>query len=210
MRLLDKGKYKSFVRDNNDDENVIDEVITRQIYTIEPEWFNGGIIIDIGANIGTFCIPNSKYAEVWAFEPNPSTYNVLEANVGLNKANVKIFNYGFGNSKFSKINNRGGSSSVIPELKDFFGEPTDREFDCDIKDISELQFGHCNLMKIDCEGSEYDILENMPNEMWIKIDRMIIEFHPFHNDKRQSYVNEILNHHYHQVKRIGNVWYFWN
>ena len=32
-------------------------------------------------------------------------------------------------------------------------------------------------MKLDCEGSEYQIIESIPKEYFLKIDKMIIEYH---------------------------------
>ena len=36
---------------------------------------------------------------------------------------------------------------------------------------------HCNFLKLDCEGSEYEIIRHLPSEYFQKIDKMIIEYH---------------------------------
>ena len=35
----------------------------------------------------------------------------------------------------------------------------------------------CDLLKIDCEGSEYEIIDSLPSNYFDKIDKMIIEYH---------------------------------
>ena len=36
---------------------------------------------------------------------------------------------------------------------------------------------HCNFLKLDWEGSEYEIIRHLPSEYFQKIDKMIIEYH---------------------------------
>ena len=50
-------------------------------------------IIDIGANIGTICIPAIKrglFETAIAFEPDPYNFNLLQANILINNVNNKI------------------------------------------------------------------------------------------------------------------------
>ena len=35
----------------------------------------------------------------------------------------------------------------------------------------------CNLLKLDCEGSEYEIINSLPDSYFSMIDKMIIEYH---------------------------------
>ena len=35
----------------------------------------------------------------------------------------------------------------------------------------------CNLLKLDCEGSEYEIINSLPDNYFSMIDKMIIEYH---------------------------------
>lgn len=45
----------------------------------------GDVFIDVGANIGSYSIFAASYgAEVYSFEPVPSTFELLERNIGLN------------------------------------------------------------------------------------------------------------------------------
>jgi amino acid adenylation domain-containing protein/FkbM family methyltransferase len=61
---------------------------------------DAGVVLDVGANIGLFTLWISQHkpnAIVYAFEPNPSVFEVLKVNTSLYAPNVRLFNYGLGN-----------------------------------------------------------------------------------------------------------------
>ena len=41
----------------------------------------------------------------------------------------------------------------------------------------------CDILKLDCEGSEYKILDELPNSYYEKISRICLEYHIFNNEK---------------------------
>lgn len=47
-----------------------------------------GVVVDVGANIGTFAVPVSRERKVFAFEPQTKIYNLLSENSNYNHANV--------------------------------------------------------------------------------------------------------------------------
>jgi FkbM family methyltransferase len=73
------------------------------------------VVADIGANIGlTTILFSSLTSHVYAFEPSPSTYQILEKNLTHNQINnVSASNIGLGNSKINStisysLDNRSG------------------------------------------------------------------------------------------------------
>ena len=54
-------------------------------------------------------------------------------------------------------------------------------FDCELKTISNLisehQIDEINLLKIDCEGAEYDCLIGIGEDDWAKIKQVVVEVH---------------------------------
>jgi FkbM family methyltransferase len=66
-----------------------------------------GIVLDIGANIGSHTIYLGKYRSVWAFEPQKTTFDILETNVSNNSLShkVKCFNFA--------LSDRTGKSSMV-------------------------------------------------------------------------------------------------
>ena len=43
--------------------------------------------------------------------------------------------------------------------------------------FEEHKIDRCDLLKLDCEGAEYEVLYNAPEEVLNKIDQMAIEVH---------------------------------
>ena len=49
------------------------------------------------------------------------------------------------------------------------------------------------LLKIDCEGSEYEVLRSLDTAHWARIDRVVIEYHDFGDDRNHRELIEILH-----------------
>jgi hypothetical protein len=49
-----------------------------------------------------------------------------------------------------------------------------------------------NYLKLDCEGSEFDILRNIRGVCWSRIERAVIEYHEFGRDRRAAELVSIL------------------
>ncbi len=85
----------------------------------------GGVLLDIGANIGTTCIYIAKNISesllIYAFEPDELNYRMLSANVGLNGCkNINTYNLALSNKNTvlnMEVNlmNRGGNKIVDAE-----------------------------------------------------------------------------------------------
>lgn len=125
----------------------------------------GQIVIDAGANIGLISIFCSRkvgnQGMVFAFEPHPDTYLILEKNVRINTCkNIKTIQKALGSESISsKIYsnfqiNRGASSIVVHQEDspsfDINIVPLDGILDKNIK---------IDLIKIDVEGFEMEVLK---------------------------------------------------
>jgi FkbM family methyltransferase len=141
-------------------------------------------IIDCGSNIGIsilyfkYLYPN---CEIIGFEANPYTYEVLQKNVFQNDLkNVKINNLALSNSKSElkfyidesnygsltgSINsNRGGKKELIVNADKLSNY---------INNIDTI-----DLVKMDVEGAEFNIINDLFNENLIsKVNQYIIEYH---------------------------------
>jgi FkbM family methyltransferase len=101
---------------------------------------NDDIVIDIGANIGGFCLPASRLSgSVYAIEPIMTSE--LRYNVQRNNLNVRILENALGN---------GSIESVV--WQDMQKQIQTLSF-TQIKEIS----GGCDFLKCDCEGFEWFI-----------------------------------------------------
>jgi len=115
--------------------------------------------IDIGGNIGfwsrDFC---EKFNEVEIFEPEASNIECLEANLK-DKKNYNLHKVGLGlkqeKKKFYKSLTTSGGHSFFREQ--VFEEKVEESF-LEIKKLDDYNFTEVDLIKIDTQGSEYDIL----------------------------------------------------
>jgi len=116
------------------------------------------VILDIGANMGLSILYFAPYAKmVYGLEPSAAHYKALEANVK-DLTNVKIYPFGISShtGKDLLISNGDG---FIPES--IYGDGKTRE-EVEMvtldKFMADEKIDHVDVMKIDTEGSEYEIL----------------------------------------------------
>lgn len=150
------------------------------------------IIIDIGANIGIFSIYsslNAKKGKIYAFEPFKKHFSKLNKNLRLNNlANVKTFNLAVGKKKgkrdFFVSETHTGAHSLL-ENKDTRIKTTVEVIG--LKQIfEENKIKECDLLKIDCEGGEYEILYSTPKKILDKIKKIALEFDNLDNSLKNG------------------------
>jgi hypothetical protein len=96
------------------------------------------IVVDIGANIGAFCIRAARTArQVTAVEP--VTYAQLRENIRLNRVSVKVLEGALGNGKPADI--CWDDCRVVSQTYTL----------TKIRQIA----GGCDFLKCDCEGAEW-------------------------------------------------------
>lgn len=130
---------------------------------------DGGTFIDIGANRGIHTLYAARVlgdrGTVLAFEPNPSTFDVLRAHLTINQiANCTTFNLGLAAEPGELALNafgddHSGTCSFVPSAKVSASVAVPvRRFD-DVVDVGGLR-GPV-LVKIDVEGYEHEVLRGM-------------------------------------------------
>jgi FkbM family methyltransferase len=140
----------------------------------------GKIFVDIGANIGNHAIFMSKFcnpSEVIVFEPNPKAIEILKLNVLLNacaNVNTSYLGLALGSETtqmrvFSPDANNMGRAQM---LKDEGGNVK-----CVAGDLL-LQQKPVGLLKIDVEGSEFEVLKGMQGTIEIWRPNILVEVWP--------------------------------
>jgi FkbM family methyltransferase len=117
-------------------------------------------IMDIGANVGVFSIYASilyPKARILAFEPDKQNYLDLRTNTKA-FSNIECYNYAIG-----KENGYGSLSSSMDNTAYTLNTIVTSDNLCEIMGLKDalnlLKEGEwLDLMKLDCEGSEYEIL----------------------------------------------------
>jgi len=142
------------------------------------------IVVDIGAYIGTFSVLASrkcKKGKVIAFEPNKENYSILTENIKINKLNnIKINN--------QAVTNIEGKKSLYLSNLNFaahsiYGADSKKSIVVNSTNLKNIlkknKVNRINYLKIDAEGSEYDILLNASPSILSKIDKIVIEYHDY-------------------------------
>lgn len=175
----------------------------------------GDIAIDCGANLGHVTYKMAeKGATVFAFEPNPYVFallqerfrlqpNVVCINKGVWHRNDKMKLYMYADSKHNPVGYSYASSifanNPIIDQQDYV--------EVDIVDLTEfihLLGRRIKLLKIDIEGAEFDILEKLiaTNQYW-SIDRIVVETHewliPDTQERAARLRQQIADNHIHNI-----------
>ena len=184
--LSDKITGKFYTRVGTWDSHIIKSVWDSNSYlqcgyNISPD----DLVIDIGAQIGTFSVLAAlQGANVLAFEPHPENYQLLLKNIALNNVANKVTTYEkailptAGKEKLW-IHPENTGAHTIHNL-DHFKKGTFTKFinissitlNSILKDVKK-----CDLLKLDCEGDEYSILQNSDLS---KVSKISMEWHGKH------------------------------
>ena len=138
------------------------------------------IIIDIGGHIGLFSLYASQFCKnglIYSFEPVPENYNLLIDNIQSNDLNqIKPFNLAVSNSnsnvKLYLNDDEAGHSMFSKSSKTITVDSISLQ---QIFDDNNIE--NCNFLKLDCEGTEYEILQNLKLSYFNKIEKIVIEYH---------------------------------
>lgn len=159
-------------------------------------------VLDMGANIGFFALSAIQRGatKVYCFEPIRATYQCLMSNCSVfDDTRVETFNFGISNRtgsvKFSIpkdwTHNGGGQiSSLTSTDSDFFHH----EF-CAVVDgefvFNDSIWGDVDFLKIDIEGAERLVLEQIPDHTLKRLKCIAGEFH-CHDDDFQKFQDEFI------------------
>lgn len=143
----------------------------------------GNTFVDVGANIGLMSLVAKKAVgdsgNVWAFEANPKTFQILEKNLDLNDmSSIYTFECGLGDKRETKTLydnwsiNRGAASTVVK------GENASGT-EISILTLDEVVIGQgisVDMIKIDVEGMEIEVLTGAEKTITEHQPYLIVEF----------------------------------
>lgn len=200
------------------DALVLNEIIWGNDYRFKPD-ASPMTIVDVGANIGAFSIYAANLSPesiVYSFEPSPETFKQLLQNIKLNKIKniVPVNKAVFSKDTTLKLyeNGMSGQKSVYQAKKNTEYEKISAvSLDSFIKKnkIKKIDF-----LKLDCEGSEYEILGHLSKQTFSIIDRIALEYHELNKSQHRSSLKKVLENnqfkvevHKHNIEpNIGYMW----
>ena len=141
------------------------------------------VVLDIGANIGAFSLYAAKIArvqKVYAIEPCRESIDVLQRNIIANNLQDVIVPFravvcGSKPGQFVQfpVVSDPSNNSLNPD-----GIPTEAVISTTIGEVIEREsLRSVDYVKIDCEGAEYEIIQEMPPTLFEQIGKIVVEYH---------------------------------
>lgn len=175
----------------------IDHVPIIEIFLQEEYGFvpNDSIILDLGANIGAFSIyatSTARKVQVYAYEPFPKFSALLRENVRLNQQTdaIRCFDTavaGESGTRSLRLAEKGFFFPTLLSLETSDGARNQTEVPC--LTLPQIIDGHdlprVDLLKMDCEGAEYEILYATPASYLKKIRELRMEYHHLNSPEHQ-------------------------
>jgi len=154
---------------------------------------NLNTVLDIGANVGlwTKYILSKGAKKVFCFEPNKEAINHLR-NTLKDNTNTFIFDKAVYKENTSLEFFVDESNSITSSIYSIQGHVPSYKIDAITLEEAIEQTGEdfIDLVKIDIEGAEFDIIENLSIETASRVETFLIEYHDFLFDDGQDKLNK--------------------
>ena len=184
---------------NKSEIAILQEIFEERIYSDYFPFYQKAIVVDIGGHYGYFSLFAHKNlhtdSKIYSFEPSLHNFKCLNENIRVNNINNIIsHNLAIGqHDGKSNLNiSLNFNHSIIPALHQ------NNSRDVIIKRLDQVIREHkidkIDFLKIDCEGSEYDILDSLTSESFEKINVISLEFHDLKSTiYTADYIISVLN-----------------
>ncbi|MCJ7828064.1 FkbM family methyltransferase [Patescibacteria group bacterium] len=142
-------------------------------------------ILDIGAHLGSFSVlAGSLYldAQIYSFEPHPDNFGLLKENLSRNNLHQKASPFNFAVTGRSQKDAR-----LIPCTKNsgmhrlLIARQLSEGIAVKTITLEEIflrnKLEKCDFLKMDCEGTEEEILLHTPLSILARIKKMVFEYH---------------------------------
>jgi FkbM family methyltransferase len=177
-------------------------------------------IIDVGGHLGFFSLLagllNTK-TPIYTYEPHIGNFELLKENLKLNRIkNVS--------PKQTAVSDQAGDIKLQISAEDLNHsivhaiEPTGETQTVHATTLEKIfqknRIVKCDLLKLDCEGSEFKIISNSPKEVFKKIDNIFLEYHDWagaghSSELKQTLINlgyKVEQYPNHKMKELGFMW----
>lgn len=180
------GRYSFYFPSLEYFTGLFTEIFFKETYYLEPTQ-KPIRVIDCGANIGVSLLYikiRAPHACVVCFEPNPAARAVLEKNIEANgwKNEVRVLPYALGKKKGAvdffvddKVATSSGGSTARHQKNKGRGLDS---YKVEVDTLSHYIDRNIDLLKIDIEGGEFDVLEELTTQDTLRrVSTLQLEYH---------------------------------
>lgn len=172
------------IRRNYMDAAIVGEVFLDQCYVRELKLPARPVVVDVGGYIGDFALFAAKCLnarQVVVCEPSPRNWELLKRNVANNhyEDRIEMVNKAVADQKYVMMNvdaldrqqARVSAYGFSDALRTAVPGITLAEL------VADHKLHEIDLLKLDCEGGEYEILSTTPTEVLHLISHLVFEYH---------------------------------
>jgi FkbM family methyltransferase len=156
------------------------EVFAYGEYDLAFDWSGLRRVLDVGAHVGSFALwtcERAPHAKVISVEPEPRNFSDLALNIDRNGlgGRVEVVNAALGSEPGTvtlhvPMNRESGSTLAA-------GGDSVEAVVISLSELLERLDGPLDLLKLDCEGAEWAVLDALDPETWAKIPQLVMECH---------------------------------
>lgn len=180
--LIEWKKQKSAILEfnwlNNKYPAMFNEIIKDNCYNLDSSTVLNRNVLDIGANIGAFSLLANFYGakKIIAVEPVKSTYINLIANTS--NTNIMVLPLAVTDKTGDIININVNEDDFNNSVYLIKSKNFEKVLTISLTDLLKFYGNDPKIfLKIDCEGSEFDIIAGATKEDFDKIEQIIVEVH---------------------------------
>jgi FkbM family methyltransferase len=179
--------------EEEEDTKIFWNIFIRECYEVRA---SDRVIVDAGANVGTFAIYaawRAPLAKIISVEPLPSTFQRLREQIERNNLadRVATLNYALagtpGVRSFADERVPSGQKRLVSQANEF-ARPG-QEVQCTTLEaiLDQQRADEVDLLKMDIEGTEYEALTQTPIPTLSRIKRIVVELHQNPNTSTYTY-----------------------
>lgn len=200
---LNDVDINSYIKDvqsknNLEEQTGVHDVLKEHFHIRKYEDFidveEGDVVVDVGFNYGIFSLGAIKKgaSKIYGFEPNKNIFEKIKKypkkdiveiyNVAITGKGGKVYFEGSYNTLGSKVHteeiNSNENNYVVDSYNlDWF--------------ISSNRIEKIDFLKIDCEGEEYNIFDNLSEYVFGLVDKLHVEFHENTDGRVQKLISKL-------------------
>jgi FkbM family methyltransferase len=207
--LTARANYRTALYD------MIAEVVDYDCYQLKKlEWEPGRdhFIVDIGDNVGVTALVLAQIpgARVTCYEPDPENCALLRDNIERNALrNVSVREAAVagrnGKLQFQLHAESTGGSLAASSAASGAHTLTVDAVTLD-RVLEESATGEIDLLKCDCEGGEYELLDGLTPELARRIRNLTIEVHDLDRSRNIEWISQKLSGLGYQISCIPDLW----